>query len=232
MKLLNTDCHTVWKQRYWISPLIIDQYQNINFWVIISGVDDKENFEYLLQQNLRIEGLPQDSIDLITDEWLLSIKLCKEGVSYEDYLAETPNLQKNKFMNRFMNGGVTEEGYYDYLPQAKELNLDPDSGLPVYIDDFEGMLSKVNVPTLAIFGEKDMNVDWRKTKRLYEATLGKNTDLTIRTFPDANHNMYKCVTGGFYEFQDDNLPWVRPEGFLESIRDWLQEKEEVLSSGR
>jgi len=48
---------------------------------------------------------------------------------------------------------------------------------------------------MAIFGEKDTNVDWRKTVALYRETTGSavGADLTIRTFPDGNHGIMQCI---------------------------------------
>lgn len=66
-----------------------------------------------------------------------------------------------------------------------------------------------------------MNVDWHKTKELYESTLGIKADLTIKSFPECNHNLFKCKTGGFYEFQDNNFSWDGCVGFLDKIAEWL-----------
>lgn len=101
--------------------------------------------------------------------------------------------------------------------------LDEETGLQIYIEDFDSILSNIKCPVLALFGEKDMNVDVTKTKRLYENTLGENTDLTIMSFPDCNHNLFQCKTGGFYEIKDNNLSWTRCDGFLDAIIDWLNE---------
>jgi len=40
----------------WIAPLAITQDHKIAFWISVSGTDYKENFPYLLESNLRIEG--------------------------------------------------------------------------------------------------------------------------------------------------------------------------------
>ena len=86
------------------------------------------------------------------------------------------------------------------------------------------IFNTVNIPVLALFGEKDMNVDWHKTKSLYERTLGPNTDLVIKSFAGCNHNMLECKTGGFYEFQDSDLVRKRCAGFLNALEDWLGER--------
>lgn len=208
----------------WINPIVINQYKDIRFWISVSGVDDKENFKYLLEQNLRIDGLPKDSIDLIVSEWLESVKIHHSGGSFESAQNATPNLRKNAFWLRFNGGGTTEEGYYNYQQTFMKEELDEETGLPVVVRNFESILSNINCPVLALFGETDMNVDWKKTKLLYESTLAQNTDLAIKSFPNCNHNILECKTGGFYEFQDNNLPYRRCNEFLSTIEDWLNER--------
>lgn len=220
----------------WINPLVINQYKDIKFWISVSGVDDKENFNYLFEENLRINQYPETTIRLLLNELKEGVRLTHSGASFEKYMEATKNLRKNKFLRRFNNETeVTKKGYYDYQKTFMKQKLDKATGLIVYVENFEMILSKINIPVLALFGERDKNVDWKKTRSLYKKTLGKNTDLTIRSFPGCNHNMYKAKTGGFYEFQDDKLPWDRCDGFLNSMTDWLKKIESpsnkvVLSS--
>ncbi len=210
----------------WINPIIISKNKEIAFWISISGVDDKENFSYLLGENLRIEGVRKDSIDLIVNQWLKGIKIAHSGGSFKTYMNATKVLQNNKFWLRFVKenyGEMNEEIYSGFqIPLMKE-TLDEKTGLPVYIEDFDEILSNVKVPVLALFGETDMNVDWRKTKSLYKNTMGHNTSLTIKSFLNCNHNILECETGGFYEFQDNKLPYKRCNGFLTAIENWLNE---------
>jgi len=206
----------------WINPLVISQYKQIAFWISVSGVDEKENFGYLLEQNLRIEGLPEDSINLIVEEWREGNRICHAGGSFEACVQATQNLSKARFMQRFSPNPPTEEGYYAYQKGFMQEGFETETGLQVYIPDFEETLAQVNCPVLALFGEKDMNVDWTQTRALYERTLTASTSLTVTTFPTANHNLFICKTGGFYEFQDHGLPWNRPEGYLKTMYDWLR----------
>jgi len=208
----------------WINPLVINQYEDISFWISVSGVDDKENFKYLLKQNLRINGHTESRVKLLVDEWQAGTRITHAGGSFEEYRNATSNIRKNKFMSRFMNGAVTKRGYYNYQKSFIKEAFDEESGLQVYIEDFQEILSNINCPVLALFGESDMNVDWKKTKTLYENTLAKNSNLTVKSFPNCNHNMFRCKTGGFYEFEDDQLPWNRCDGFLNAMTAWLEER--------
>jgi hypothetical protein len=210
----------------WINPLVINKYRDIEFWISVSGVDGKENFKYLLKQNLRIEGLSEDSVKFLVSEWQKGVHITHTGGSFEEYVSATKNLEGNSFYKRFINNRkLTKKGYYAYQKEFMKSELDPETGLPIYIQNFDQLLSRINVPVLALFGERDMNVDWRKTLTLYKKTLGENTDLTIKTFPNCNHNLFKSNTGGFYEFEDNEMSWIRCDGFLESMNDWLSEIE-------
>ena len=207
----------------WINPSVIDQYRYIDFWISVSGVDDDETFKYLLAQNLRIEGHSRDTIDLILNEWHNSILLSRGGASYKYYLSATKTLQNNKFWKRINNGGISEKAYYEYQRILQEATLDKESELPLYVENFNQILSEINIPVLALFGEADMAVNWKKTKELYEETMGKSTDLTIKTFPNCNHNMWQTKTGGIYEFEDSSWQYIRCDGFLDSITNWLND---------
>ncbi|MFK7971998.1 MAG: alpha/beta hydrolase family protein [Bacteroidia bacterium] len=206
----------------WINPIVINEYKDIAFWISVSGVDDKENFSYLLEENLTIAGVPDDSVRTLVGELIAGYRISHAGGDYESYTDATPNLRTNKFLHRFNNGHIgTEEGYYTYQQSFMKEKLDEATGLQVYVPDLDSMLTNIHCPVLALFGEKDKNVDWRKTKSLYQETLAKHADLTIASFPDCNHNLVQCETGGFYEFQDNDLPWKRCDGFLDTMAQWL-----------
>ncbi|MFN7232489.1 MAG: hypothetical protein ACK5U9_11840 [Brevundimonas sp.] len=66
---------------------------------------------------------------------------------------------------------------------------------------------------------------WRSTAALYARTLGAHprADLTVRTFPDGNHNLHRSPTGGLREMI--GMPERRAvEGDYETMAGWLEEK--------
>lgn len=211
----------------WINPLVISQYKDIAFWISISGTDDKENFGYLLEENLRIDGVPSDSVDLIVNEWYHGNQISHEGGTFEEAVTATQNLNNSAFIKRFRNGNnPTKEGFLSWQKKHQESEVDQKTGLLIYVPNFEQILNKVTIPVLAIFGEMDKNVDWTKTAALYEKSMSKNTDLTIKTFPGCDHNLYKTETGGFFELRDKQ-EWVRCPSLLDEIENWLKSKELV-----
>lgn len=209
----------------WICPLVIEQYP-VAFWISVSGTDDKETFGYLLEKNFLIEGRSEAQTNELVNEWRRGIEIARTGGSFEEHLKATENLRKDSFHIYVTGNSVpTEEGYLRWQKkfQTGENIVDEKTGLLVYVPEFEKTLKNINCPVLALFGEKDSQVDWRKTMALYRETIGMNrdADLTIRTFPDCNHNMVQCTTGGYREI----LTEMRLcDGYYDAMSSWLTEQ--------
>jgi hypothetical protein len=215
----------------WIAPLAIAQDPGIAFWISVSGTDDKENFPYLLESNLRIEGRTEAQIERLLGEWRRGFEVTSRGGTFADYLEATQNLRRDPFMAYFSGG--RDYGEAAFLADQAQFSsgafrVDEATGLMVYVPGFEALLAQVNVPVLAIFGEKDRNVDWRATAALYARTIGQNRGarLTIRTFPDGNHNIQRSGSGGLREMIEMTERRLS-EGYHEAMRDWL--RAEVLN---
>jgi pimeloyl-ACP methyl ester carboxylesterase len=210
----------------WICPLVIEQYP-IAFWISVSGTDDKESFGYLLEKNFLIEGRSKSQTKKLMNEWRRGIEIARMGGTFEENLKATENLRKDSFYI-FINGNSvpTKEGYLKWQKkfQTGENNVDDKTGLVIYVPEFAKLLNKVNCPVLALFGEKDSQVDWQKTRALYKKTIGKNPNarLTIKVLPDCNHNILKCKTGGYREKLTSRQPCV---GYYDTMLSWLKEKE-------
>ena len=210
----------------WICPLVIREYPSIAFWISVSGTDDKENFGYLLESNFRIEGRSEAQTRLLMSEWRRGNNLFRKGGSFEEYQKATQILRQDPFWLSVSGEQYTQEGWMRNQKQfiTEGHQFDEETGLMIYVPDFQKTLMNIGCPVLAIFGEKDSNVDWRKTITIYRETIGrnKNAGLTIKTLPDCNHSIIKCQTGGIHE----NLnKWEYGEGYLETIQTWLKANE-------
>lgn len=212
----------------WIAPLAISKNASIAFWISVSGTDDKESFPYMLESNLRIERRTEQQISSLMREWHRGFEIMSRGGTFAAYLAATEHLRHDPFMIYLSGSKDADQGAF-LAEQKPFLNgtfkVDKASGLMIYVPHFRQLLSHLNIPVLAIFGEKDRNVDWRKTMALYKQTIGTNphASLTIRTFPDANHNLQQAETGGLREMIEmkKHLAGI---GYHETMTDWLQEK--------
>jgi hypothetical protein len=207
----------------WICPLVIQEYPAIAFWISVSGTDDKENFGYLLESNFRIEGRSETQTQLLISQWRQGNDLFRKGGSFEGYQKATQILRQDYFWLSVSGGQYSQEGYLRNQKQfiSEQHEFDEETGLMIYVPHFRETLKKIDCPVLALFGEKDANVDWRKTMVLYRETIGgkKNARLTMKSLPDCNHSMIKCKTGGIHESLKN---WEYSNGYLETIITWLE----------
>jgi alpha/beta superfamily hydrolase len=209
----------------WICPLIIDKYKRIAFWISVSGTDSFDTFRYMVETNLQIEGRKEDDVKTLMKEFDHYVNvLRKGGESYDQFILSTEKLFSDPFYISLGQKRVSEAEFNsapEYYRKSSD-QFDEKTGLYIFIPNFENILNKIECPVLAIFGENDSQVNWRSTKALYEKTIGKNhhANLKTETFPDCNHNMMKCKTGGLYE----NLqPYngAACDGYYEAMQTWL-----------
>ena len=232
MKIVGANQIGLWglSRAGWICPLINQKFP-VDFWISVSGTDDKENFGYLLKSNLTIVGKAKSEVEKLYQAWMLGHKvICTQG-NYEAYLkAIRPLMQDSTCRQLFGYTNApqaTEAGRKAYLKNQRSYTskgyFDPKSGLWVYMNDFDKILNKIKCPVLALFGENDSQVDWRKTKKLYEQTLGRRTNatLTIKTFKDCNHTLQKCRTCAYRE-DLTALKWQACDGYYQTIKQWLK----------
>jgi pimeloyl-ACP methyl ester carboxylesterase len=210
----------------YICPLIIAGYPSIAFWISVSGPDGEETFGYLLEQNWLAEGRSKRETKKLVKAWRSNLDIARHGGTWEENQKATAPLRTDPFY-MFMTKDSpkpTEEGYITWqksLLSGKNFPINEKTGLQVYVPGLDTLLRKVHCPVLAIFGEKDSQVDWQKTMQLYKRTIGKNpaATLTIKTFPNGNHNMFKCKTGGLRE-KLEKIEFC--DGYLDTMSSWLK----------
>jgi uncharacterized protein len=213
----------------WIAPLVMAQDPGVRFWISVSGTDDKENFPYFIESNFRIEGRSEAQIRRLMGEWRRGFELTARGGSFEAYLDATKTLRHDPFM--ILLTGGPDQGQARFLEDQRrflsgEFKVDGETGLMIYVPGFRDLLGRLEVPVLALFGEKDRNVDWRKTRALYTETIGRNprARLTVRTFPHGNHNIHESRTGGYREMLEilSRPTMTMSPGYYEAILEWLR----------
>jgi pimeloyl-ACP methyl ester carboxylesterase len=211
----------------WIAPMAMAQDPGIAFWISVSGTDDKENFPYFIESNFRIEGRSDAQIGQLMSEWRRGFELTAHGGTFEAYLDATKTLRHDPFM--ILLTGSPDRSRAEFVEEQRrfrsgESKVDDETGLMIYVPDFRDLLLRLNMPVLALFGEKDRNVDWRKTRALYMDTIGRNpkAQLTVKTFPDGNHNIHESGTGGYREMLEILKAPTMSEGYYEAILGWLR----------
>lgn len=215
----------------WIAPIALSQDPDMEFWISVGGVTAEDNYQYLIISNLPHEGYSEDEARTIDAEWRAGFKVFSSGGSFEAYESATPTLRANEYVTRMMGPNYTREayemeqqGFLSMPPEMRRQNFDPETGMSVNIQDFGKMLSGLDIDVLAVFGEKDLNVDWCKTRALYEETIGQNPEASLRveTFPDANHNLDTAETGSIGEMQAMESR-SKVDGYYDVQAEWLKE---------
>lgn len=222
----------------WIAPVAISREPNVSFWISVSGTDAYENWGYLLRSNLELEGYSSSEIDTVYKEWIDGNLLFNSGGPYEQYLSATRAFRKNEMVQKLSGQqfedhkpgtDAYEAAHKMYLKNQKKYMseghlFDDENGLPIVVSDFDQVLKSVSGPVLAIFGDNDRNVDWRKTKELYESTIGvtEPSKLSVKVFKGADHNLRMSKTGGYLEPRSKDY-WSIPyaEGYYEVMVEWL-----------
>lgn len=83
-------------------------------------------------------------------------------------------------------------------------------------------LSKVNIPVLAINGEKDVMVNCTQNLTNVNRYLSHNKNVTTISYPNINHLLLPCNTGTQEEYasiKDDVPPYI-----LETIASWIKKR--------
>jgi pimeloyl-ACP methyl ester carboxylesterase len=85
-------------------------------------------------------------------------------------------------------------------------------------------LSELEVPLLAIFGDRDDKIDWRESIRAYREACARagNRDLTIKVFRNASHDLFDARPGK--AAPDQPQPGLVP-GYLATMTDWLRARD-------
>ena len=211
----------------WIAPLAMAKDDKLKFWISISGTTAQDNFSYLLLSNLPYEGGTLDQALLFDQEWRNGCEVFRTGGSFSNYLMATENLRRNEYITNMRGGWPTRLEYkfsQKSCIQGSCPNVDNNHCSYIFIKEFETLLLSLNVHVLAMFGEKDLNVDWRKTLALYQSTIGKNTSASLKlaTFADADHNLNISKTGSIKEMQAMSAP-VKSDGYYQKQVDWLKQ---------
>ena len=139
---------------------MINEQFPIDFWITVSGTDDKENYGYLLRSNLIIAGKDEAEADKLFESWSLGHQLFCTQAKYEDYLEAIRPLTQDSMCRKLFGytetTTITEEGRKNYLQDQESYtgkgHFDPESGLWAYIENFDEVLLKINCPVLALFG--------------------------------------------------------------------------------
>jgi uncharacterized protein len=207
----------------WIAPMTAVRRPEVAFLIMVSspGRDAASENEYYAFNRLTQLGVGKSEAEQAVAVLRRAYAIVSAGGSHEEFLAAIEPLEKYPVFGREL--GITE---------TREMKASPETAA-VYRTDQQARdhllradtyLAQLRQPTLAIFGDQDVQVDWRRSVPVYKESFEKahNRDLTIKIYPGAGHNLYRTAEpdgepSGRSKFVDGYLDlmvqWLRTRGF-------------------
>ena len=197
-----------------IAPTIAARSQNIP-WIVLLAAPATKGEETLLNQSemiARAGGLNEEQV---------ATSLSFDKRAYDLVRKEADSI----VLTEKLRGLVKESGLDSTLPPAA---IEPQIQMMAspwfrYFLDYDPLpnLQKITCPTLALYGEKDLQVPPKNNLALLQKALimAGNTQGDVRQFPELNHLFQHAFTGSPTEYPAIEETFS-PEA-LKAVSDWL-----------
>lgn len=208
----------------YIAPLVASESDDVAFVIMMAG-PGVTGLEVLELQNRLLMAQAGASEEEIAGQ-----------ITYLDNLADALNrdafdeakaLTEAEIQKSF--DAASEEERPDEASLAEIMDAQTSSVVTPYFKslmlfDPQPYLKQLEVPVLAFYGSKDIQVDAEQSVGPLESALDEagNTDVTIQVFDGLNHLMQPATTGGLEEYAKIETT-IAPE-VLELITGWLKER--------
>jgi uncharacterized protein len=196
-------------QAGWVMPLAAVRARDIAFLISVSGpgVPAAETTIDHARNEMIASRMKSETIEQIVGLMKVQYEFARTGRGWEAYLATRDKLVARLGRPPGAFPATADDPYWGLIRR-------------LYFYDPAPTLRRLQVPTLALFGELDNNVIADKNKAAWDSALrdGGNRDYTSRVIPKANHIQLEANVGSNAEMA--SLRRFAPAYFT-TIRDWL-----------
>jgi dipeptidyl aminopeptidase/acylaminoacyl peptidase len=196
-------------QAGYVMPKAISATKDIAFMIAIScpAMDSVDQSAYLVEKQILCEGYDEEEAKKARQYFRQRAR----AKTYQEYLEAAEYLDKNPFIQAIKWGGIKSEDRFSPLRPSNEGLFNPIT-----------LIEKTTIPVLAIFGEKDTQVDPFQGAEAYENALKKagNRFYRVKLFPDADHGIIIAKTGCMKEQRERYRSSYAP-GYIELMQKWL-----------
>ena len=204
---IDSSCIGVWgiSQAGWVLPIMAAEEKTaISFMIIISGaIVEKDQARYMIKSKAIADSLNLQEVP----EGLIYIdslyKLYDKGAPFKAFSklqSKAPPLIKKVY-------GTIDSSRYEFMKM---------NALKWW--DSRNYLNKINCPVLAIFGDNDVNVDYKESMEVYKKSIKKST---VILFKDADHVILSNKTGSTMEMINSLKSQNFKDGYIESMSTWI-----------
>lgn len=189
-------------QAGWVLPALANRANKISF---IIGIGFARNWiqqgQYLTEK--RLAGEDKNKIELAINTYFTEIELFKSSIQYPEYINTVGKHSMTKERFQFVIKNFKSDATHDY--------------------------SKITVPSLFLWGEKDLNVNAIEELKWWKNHPNKL--VATKIIPNASHSMLKAEifnTQNMGYIQWIKLMWLRQDAFapefLPTILLWLEKE--------
>ena len=199
-------------QAGWIMPLAAVRSTDLAFLISISGagVPAAETTLDQARNEMAMTGMPPETLEAIMTVLKLQYQFARTGQGWAEYAAAREKVAARLGKPPDTIPGTADHPYWDVIRRS-------------YFHDPIPILRRLQVPTLALWGELDNNILAEKNKAAWESALkaGGNPDYTLQILAKANHAQWEAKIGSNAEMK--SLDRFVPAYFT-TIQDWLAKR--------
>ena len=193
-------------------PLAAVRSKDLAFLISISGagVPAAETTLDQARNEMAMTGMPPETLEAIMTVLKLQYQFARTGQGWAEYAAAREKVAARLGKPPDTIPGTADHPYWDVIRRS-------------YFHDPIPILRRLQVPTLALWGELDNNILAEKNKAAWESALkaGGNPDYTLQILAKANHAQWEAKVGSNAEMK--SLDRFVPAYFT-TIQDWLAKR--------
>jgi pimeloyl-ACP methyl ester carboxylesterase len=193
-------------------PLAATRAKDIAFLISVSGpgVSAAETTIDQARNEMTARGMKPETVAQIVGLMQLQYEFARTGRGWNEYAAARERLVARLGRAPETFPGTPDHPYWSVIRR-------------LYFHDPAPTLRRLQVPTLALFGQLDNNIVAEKNSAAWEAALraGGNRDYTLLILPNANHLQLEAKVGSNAEMP--SLQRFVP-AYSAAVRGWLAKR--------
>jgi pimeloyl-ACP methyl ester carboxylesterase len=205
-------------QAGYVMPVVLNMTDDVAFMIAVScpAMNSLQQSAYLVKMQILCGGGTTEEGEK-AEKYFIQRRTAE---TYKDYLEAAEYLDRQNVIKDLGWGGIIEEKDFEAADKNNISFFNP-----------TGLIEKIKIPVLAIFGEKDTQIDPLQGMSEYKRALDKseNRFYKVIMINGVDHNMREMKTGSLKEQKEsygkEGLAKLSLE-YIEIISNWLKEHKE------